>query len=105
MTGKEKNRPGMTSPGTMLLPREEMLELRQREKKIVVGIPSDFHKVEFRVPLTPQAVDLLVSHGHEIWMEAGAGKQASYSDREYAEAGARIAEKREEVMQCDLILR
>ncbi|MBP7505538.1 MAG: alanine dehydrogenase, partial [Prolixibacteraceae bacterium] len=50
-------------------------------------------------------VDLLVSHGHEIWMEAGAGKQASYSDREYAEAGARIAEKREEVMQCDLILR
>lgn len=32
MTGKEKNRPGMTSPGTMLLPREEMLELRQREK-------------------------------------------------------------------------
>jgi alanine dehydrogenase len=105
MTGKEKSRTGMPISGSMLLPREEMLELRQREKKIVIGIPSDLHKVEYRVPLTPQAVDLLVSHGHEIWMETGAGRQASYSDKEYSEAGARIVEKREEVMQCDIILR
>lgn len=105
MTNKDKNRTGMPVSRSMLLPREEMLELRQREKKIVIGIPSDDEKVEYRVPLTPQAVDLLVSHGHEITLESGAGSHASYSDREYAEAGARVIKEKGEVMQCDIILR
>lgn len=42
----------------------------------------------------PQAVDLLVSYGHEIYIEAGAGRLASYSDQEYTEAGAVMVEKR-----------
>ena len=44
---------------------------------------ADFSKVEYRVPLTPQAVNLLVSYGHEILIERNAGKSASYSDKEY----------------------
>ena len=49
---------------TMLIPQEEMLEKMSRGKKIKIGIPSDFSKVEYRVPLTPQGVDLLTSYGH-----------------------------------------
>ena len=101
----EKTRSGLPVSKTMLLPKEEMLEIQRKEKKIVIGIPSDLPKVEYRVPLTPQAVDLLVSYGHEIYIETGAGMQASYSDREYSEAGAVIVEKREEIFQCDIILR
>ena len=90
---------------SLLLPKEEMLEIRRRGKKITIGIPSDFSKVEYRIPLTPEAVELLVSYGHEIYIEKDAGKAASYSDMEYRKAGAVVVEKHEEIFQCDLILR
>lgn len=87
------------------MPQEEMLEVRNREEKMKIGIPSDSSKAEYRVPLTPQAVDLLTSYGHEIYIEKGSGKLASYSDEEYRKAGAVILDKKEEVFQCDIILR
>ena len=105
MTAKEKSNENSLISKTMLMPQEEMLEVKKRGQKIKIGIPSDFSKVEYRVPLTPQAVDLLVSYGHEIIMETNAGKSASYSDKAYREAGAAIVENREEIFQCDIILR
>lgn len=105
MTTREKTKENQSVSKTMLLPQEEMLELTHKGKKIKIGIPSDFSKVEYRVPLTPQAVDLLTSYGHEILIEKDAGKMARYTDREYREAGASIAEKKEEIFQCDIILR
>jgi len=105
MSAIEKTRSGLPVSKTMLLPKEEMLEVQHKEKKIVIGIPSDFLKVEYRIPLTPQAVDLLVSYGHEIYIEKEAGTHSSYSDRDYLEAGAVIVENREEIFRCDVILR
>ncbi len=90
---------------TMLMPKEEMLEIKKKGQKIKIGVPSDYSKVEYRVPLTPQAVDLLVSYGHEILIEANAGKSASYSDEDYRKSGARIVDTKEETFQCDIILR
>ncbi len=90
---------------TFLLPKEEMLEIRRRGKKITIGIPSDFHKVEYRIPLTPQAVELLISYGHEVFIEANAGKASSYSDEEYRHAGAIVTETKQEIYECDVILR
>ncbi len=105
-TGKERTTKEKVSVSkTMLLPQEEMLEIKKRGQKIKIGIPSDLSKVEYRVPLTPQAVDLLVSYGHEILIEKGAGKSASYADKEYRKAGATIVENKEEIFQCDIILR
>lgn len=90
---------------SMLLPQEEMLEVKKRGQKIKIGIPNDLPRIEYRVPLTPQAVDLLVSYGHEILIETDAGKSASYSDEEYRKAGARIVPSAKEIFQCDIILR
>lgn len=105
MAGNDKPNDGISFPKNMLLPQEEMLEVKQRGQKIKIGIPSDFSKVEYRVPLTPQAVDLLVSYGHEIFIETNAGKAANYTDREYRDVGAVIVDTKEEVFQCDIILR
>jgi alanine dehydrogenase len=105
MTTGEKSKVKSWVSKTMLLPKEEMLEVIKRGQKIKIGIPCDFSKVEYRVPLTPQAVDLLVSYGHEILIETNAGKSASYSDKQYREAGATIVGKKEETFQCDIILR
>lgn len=105
MTAREKTKETISVSKTMLMPQEEMLEIQNKGQKIKIGIPSDLDKVEYRVPLTPQAVDLLTSYGHEILIEKNAGKMASYSDKDYREAGAQIAEKKEEIFQCDIILR
>ncbi len=93
------------SGSTFMMPKEEMLEIRRKGKKIRIGIPSDKDKVEYRVPLTPQAVELLVSYGHEILIEKDAGKAASYSDEEYREAGALVMDDRKDIFECDIILR
>ena len=105
MPGQEETKQNLSVSKTMLMPQEEMLELKNKGQKIRIGIPSDFSRVEYRVPLTPQAVDLLTSYGHEIMIEKDAGKMASYSDKEYRAAGAIIADKKEEIFQCDIILR
>lgn len=105
MTSTGKSNGNSLISKTMLMPQEEMLEVIKKGQKIKIGIPSDFSKVEYRVPLTPQAVDLLVSYGHEIVIETNAGKSASYSDKAYREAGATIVDKKEEIFQCDIILR
>ncbi len=105
MTVRDKTKGNLAVSKTMLMPQEEMLEITSKGQKIKIGIPSDLDKVEYRVPLTPQAVELLTSYGHEIVIEKDAGKMASYSDKEYRDAGARMVDKKEETFQCDIILR
>jgi len=105
MTAKDKLTELSATGSTYMLPKEEMLEIRRKGKKIRIGIPSDKEKVEFRVPLTPQAVELLVSYGHNILIEKEAGMAASYSDQEYREAGAQIMDDRKEIFECDIVLR
>lgn len=105
MTEKDKLTEHSKAGSTYMLPKEEMLEIRRKGKKIKIGIPSDKEKVEFRVPLTPQAVELLVSYGHEILIEKEAGKAANYSDEDYRNAGALVMDDRKEIFECDLVLR
>jgi alanine dehydrogenase len=45
---------------------------------------------DHRVALTPAVVRRLVSAGHTVWVEAGAGDGAMFSDNEYIRAGAHI---------------
>ena len=40
---------------------------------MLVGVPREIKDNEFRVGLTPSAVRELVSHGHQVMVEAGAG--------------------------------
>jgi len=105
MTEKDKLTEHSKAGSTYMLPKEEMLEVRRKGKKIKIGIPSDKEKVEYRVPLTPQAVELLVSYGHEILIEKEAGKAASYSDEDYRNAGALVMDDRKDIFECDLVLR
>ena len=105
MAEKDRLAEHSAAGSTFLMPKEEMLEIRRKGKRIRIGIPSDKDKVEYRVPLTPQAVELLVSYGHEIFIEKDAGQAASYSDEEYRNAGALVQENRKEIFECDIILR
>ncbi|MCL4481631.1 MAG: alanine dehydrogenase, partial [Bacteroidetes bacterium] len=49
--------------------------------------------------------EVLVSNGHNVFVQKGAGTEANYSDRAYAEAGAVICENATEIFQCDIVLK
>ncbi|HYP48300.1 MAG TPA: alanine dehydrogenase [Thermoleophilaceae bacterium] len=56
-----------------------------------VGVPTEIKTDEYRVSLTPAGVRELVDRGHEVIVEAGAGKGSTITDEEYTTQGARIA--------------
>jgi len=56
-----------------------------------VGVPTEIKTDEYRVSLTPAGARELVEHGHEVVVQAGAGKGSTIPDAEYVEQGARIA--------------
>jgi alanine dehydrogenase len=61
-----------------------------------VAVPSEVKNHEYRVAITPVGVAELVAHGHEVYVQAGAGVGSSISDEEYVAQGARILPTAEE---------
>lgn len=88
-----------------LIPQEEKLEITKHKSELFIGIPKETSFQERRICLTPDAVNSLVSHGHRVLMESGAGLSSSYSDREYSDAGAEITMDTKKVMGCPMILK
>lgn len=88
-----------------LLPQEEMLEIKKQKGELFIGVPKETYLGEKRVCLTPDAVSALCAHGHRIVIETGAGENANYSDKEYAEAGAKISYDIEEAFKCNIVLK
>ena len=56
-----------------------------------ISIPKEVKNNEYRVAITPAGVHELVSAGHEVTVQAGAGLGSAISDQEYQSAGAKIA--------------
>lgn len=56
-----------------------------------IGVPKETKLHEGRVALVPEAAGDLVKHGHEVWLEAGAGAKSGYADADYAALGVAIA--------------
>lgn len=88
-----------------LLPQEEKLEIARHKSELFIGIPKETSYQERRICLTPDAVNSLVSHGHRILIESGAGESSSYSDKEYSDAGAEITQDPKKVFGCPIILK
>lgn len=88
-----------------LLPQEEKLEVARKKGELFIGIPKETSYQERRICLTPDAVSSLVSHGHRVMIESGAGENSSYSDKEYSEAGAEVTKDTQKVFGCPMILK
>ena len=71
-----------------------------------IGTPREIKVREYRVGLTPAGVGELVAHGHEVWIEAGAGEGVGLTDEAYRKLGAHIAGSAEELFaQAELIVK
>lgn len=89
----------------MLMPQEEKLEKRHKNNKLIIGVPRETSSNENRVSLAPQAVELLVNHGHRVLVEKSAGVSANFPDLGYSELGGEIVQTPEEVFQADIIIK
>ncbi|MBM0229585.1 MULTISPECIES: alanine dehydrogenase [Micromonospora] len=71
-----------------------------------VGIPREVKNHEYRVAITPAGVNEFTRHGHEVFVESGAGVGSSISDDEFAAAGAKILATADEVWDAaELVLK
>ncbi|RDI53394.1 alanine dehydrogenase [Nocardia mexicana] len=71
-----------------------------------IGIPREVKNHEYRVAGTPAGVRELVSRGHEVFLEAGAGAGSAFDDDAYLLAGARVLDSADEVWGvADLVLK
>ena len=68
-----------------------------------VGVPKETAEREKRVALVPEVVRKLTGKGHDVVVEAGAGRAALIPDELFSEQGARIASDPGEVWQADVV--
>lgn len=84
---------------------EETLDVKPKSTELFIGIPKETSFNENRIALTPEAVGVMVANGHRVVMETGSGTGASYTDKDYSDAGAKIAFDRKEVFECDILVK
>jgi len=93
------------SPSFTYETMEETLDIKPRGVELFIGIPKETSFQENRVALTPDAVGVLVNNGHRVVMETKAGEGASYTDKDYSDAGAKIVQTKKQVFECDILVK
>ena len=79
---------------------------RKRESPVIIGVPKEIMAGERRVALVPERVSYLVSKGHQVLLETGAGAEAFFDDGSYTQAEAQIVpDPRTLYAKADLVLK
>ena len=66
---------------------------------MIVGIPTETRKNEYRVALTPAGAEAMTKAGQVVLVQAGAGRHSGFTDDFYASAGAEVVAAADEVWQ------
>jgi alanine dehydrogenase len=73
---------------------------------MIVGVPKEIKNHEYRVGLTPAAVQEFVNHGHEVIVQTYAGAAIGFTDELYEAAGAKMIDNAEDIFaQADMIVK
>lgn len=73
---------------------------------MIIGVPTEIKKDEYRVSLLPSGARELIARGHVVVIEKGAGNGSSLPDELYIQSGAKILDTAEEVFELsDIILK
>jgi len=73
---------------------------------MLIGVPKEVKKEEYRVAATPAGVEALVQSGHGVMIERGAGMASGFTDDFYEGAGAEIVSTAEEIWsRADMIMK
>lgn len=69
-----------------------------------IGVPSEIKVQEGRVALIPDAVDELIRHDHQVFIQSGAGRYSGYDDETYRAHGAQIVATADELFDAAELL-
>lgn len=72
---------------------------------MIVGVPSEIKDNEYRVAMTPGGVTELVSAGHTVLVQHGAGDGSGFPDAEYEAAGARIVPTAADAWSAEMVVK
>ncbi|MBW3599851.1 MAG: alanine dehydrogenase, partial [Planctomycetes bacterium] len=73
---------------------------------MIIGVPAEIKRDEYRVAMLPVGVEELTGAGHTVLVQAGAGLGSGLADHEYLRAGAEmIAEAAEIFERAELIVK
>lgn len=84
---------------------EEKLDIKVKGIPLLIGLPKETAFQENRVGLTPDAVGVLISNGHDVIVENNAGLGSHYPNKDYTEAGARIVYEHAEVFKAPILVK
>lgn len=72
---------------------------------MIIGVPKETKRDEYRVALLPVGAEELVRAGHTVLVESGAGNGSGLPDTVYAEAGAQLTSVDDVFARADLIVK
>ena len=73
---------------------------------MLIGVPKEIKTHEYRVGLITSSVRELVHHGHEVIVQANAGRAIGLDDEHYVTSGARIVDTAEEIFAvADMVVK
>ena len=73
---------------------------------MIVGVPKEVKRDEYRVAILPVGVEELVRAGHRVLVEVGAGLGSGLTDEDYLRHGAEMVATAEEIFgRADMILK
>jgi alanine dehydrogenase len=64
---------------------------------VKIGVPKEVKNHEYRVAITPIGVHELTAHGHDVYVQKGAGLGSQIEDSEFQASGAKILDGADEV--------
>ena len=57
---------------------------------MIIGVPKEIKKLEYRVGLTPAAAQIYLQAGHQVFIQQDAGLGSGFSNQEYIHVGCKI---------------
>ena len=72
---------------------------------MIIGVPKEIKREEYRVSVTPAGAEELVAAGHELLVEAGAGCGSFFADDSYRLSGAVLVSREELFERAELIVK
>ena len=73
---------------------------------MIVGVPKEIKRDEYRVAMLPVGVEELSNSGHQVLIQQGAGLGSGLTDEDYAKHGAEVVATAEEVFnRAELIVK
>lgn len=84
-------------------PLEQLLNVATERRVISIGLPTPACGTERRFPLTPEAAGMLVEHGFDVRIQAGAADTIHYDDLSYRRSGAAIVD-RAGALRSDIVI-